>query len=156
MTRNLSSGALRGLRDRLAGLQTATFQMRLATKCGAAALKLVADEFRGSHDPRGNPWQPLKYRQGGKMRRGQYGPRRAGKPLMKTGRLRASFSTAVTPNGFRIGTAVQYAGYHQTGTATIPARPMLPDAGALPPAWQEAFAVELNRMVSDQISGRRA
>jgi phage gpG-like protein len=101
-TAGMSTAALRGLRDRIASMGEPPFQTRLAHLCGAAALKLVADEFRGSHAPDGAGWKPLA--------------RRSGKPLMDTGRLRASFAIEATADGFRIGTAVAYAGYHQFGT----------------------------------------
>ena len=55
--------------------------------------------------------------------------------LMETGRLGVSLSEATHPDavveivdepgqgGFSRGTAVEYAGFHQTGTARMPARP---------------------------------
>lgn len=121
------------------------------------ALTQVKFGFRESRDPYGNPWAPLK--------------RREGKPLLDTGRLRNSFATANTSTGFRIGSSVSYAGFHQGGTSGhskseggrtgrfpkktrkggqrqltlggggIPARPMVPteDRGGLGPIWSAAF-----------------
>lgn len=169
-----STGALRGLRDRIAGMSGPPFRAHLAQVCGAAALKLVADEFRGSHAPDGARWAPLKSRRG--------------KPLMDTGRLRSSFAVVPTADGFRIWTAVAYAGYHQFGTRPrqvagraakqnargrfvrmdrggyllrirphqnrgIPARPMVPTGGALPAPWREAMEREIGRAVRRQLQG---
>lgn len=187
-TSTMSTTALRGLRDRLAGMSGPPFRAKLAQLCGAAALKLVADEFRGSHAPDGATWAKLKSR--------------SGKPLMDTGRLRASFATVPTADGFRIWTAVAYAGYHQFGTRPrrvasrvakqdkrgrfisqgtrevesktfagkktragflvrirahqnngIPARPMVPTGGALPPPWRDAMAREIKRAVARGLRG---
>lgn len=168
--------ALRGLRDRLAAVSQPPFRTRLSQLCAAAALKLVADEFRGSHDPYGTAWQPLASRRG--------------KPLLDTGRLRASFSVQPTSDGFRIGTRVSYAGFHQFGTRSharaartarqdargrfarkgarsayllkirahthsgIPARPMLPtDAGGVPARWTQVFQREIADATRRQIQG---
>jgi phage gpG-like protein len=58
--------------------------------------------FRESRDPYGQPWAPLKHRDG--------------KPLLDTGRLRASIAVqSSSPLSFRIGTNVQYGAYHQGG-----------------------------------------
>lgn len=94
----------------MASLGDPPFRATLGQLCAAAALKLVADEFRGSHAPDGTPWKDLESRKG--------------KPLLDTGRLRASFSVEPTADGFRIGSAVGYAGYHQRGTRprTVAAR----------------------------------
>lgn len=177
MTSLLRGSKLYTLRDRLASLQTAAFRENLSTLCGAAALKLVADGFRGSHAPDGTPWEPLKSRKG--------------KPLLDTGRLRSSFAVESTPGGFRIGTAVGYAGYHQYGTRAravasraarksargrfvgknaktayllrirphinvgITARPMLPGS-QLPAAWQKAMSRALNAAVRQQLHPGKA
>ena len=93
---------LMALRGRLLALTTPGFRDGLVRKLGADALKLVADGFRRSSDPYGEKWRDLQYRRG--------------KPLLDTGRLRASFAVEPSAGGFRIGTAVAYAGYHQFGT----------------------------------------
>lgn len=81
---------------------------RVSRALQAESLKLVADCFKESRDPYGVPWAPLKARKG--------------KPLLDTGRLRASFApVAVGPHGFTIGSNVAYAAAHQNG-ATYPAR----------------------------------
>jgi phage gpG-like protein len=67
------------------------------------AMKLVADGFNQSRDPWGNQWAPLKVRKG--------------KPLIDTGRLRASFTaqTDTVLSKITVGTNVSYAIYHQYG-----------------------------------------
>ena len=75
---------------------------RLLKAAAAEARTQIALEFRGGVDPDGRPWAPLKYR------RGQI--------LRKTGRLANSFTSSVTANGFRVGTNVEYAPFHQHGT----------------------------------------
>jgi phage gpG-like protein len=177
---SMSTGALRGLRDRLAGMAGPPFRAKLAQLCAASALKLVADEFRGSHAPDGTPWEKLASRRG--------------KPLMDTGRLRASFAAEPSSDGFRIWTATAYAGYHQFGTRPrhvasrvarikeispggmlrfaksnarsyylmrlrahhnrgIPARPMVPTGGVLPAPWFDAFQREIGRAVQRELRG---
>lgn len=94
----------------------------------AEAISLVALGFETGTAPDGSPWAPLKSRDG--------------QPLRDTGRLMNSVATerAVkkTKTGFRIGTNVSYAGFHQEGTRTAPARPFLPGE-SLSPAWEQAF-----------------
>lgn len=69
--------------------------------------------FRESRNPYGQPWEPLKSR--------------SGKPLLKTGRGRASIAVSdLNPadGSFRIGTNVRYMGYHQRGVdATFTRKP---------------------------------
>ncbi|WP_394845182.1 phage virion morphogenesis protein [Pendulispora brunnea] len=71
-------------------------------RLAAEAMTQLQLGFRKSRDPYGQAWKPLA--------------RRHGKPLLDTGRLRNSFTSVVTPTGFRIGTNVRYASYHQHGT----------------------------------------
>jgi len=47
------------------------------------------------------------------------------KPLIDTGRLRASFTFDYKPGKLTVGTPVQYAEFHQNGNR-VPRRPMLP------------------------------
>lgn len=114
-------GKLKTLIGQVRGLARAEV-VRVASKtAAAAALAQVKKEFRGSVDPYGTPWAPLKVRKG--------------KPLLNTGVLRSSFTATATPHGFEIGSAAAYATFHQTGTRFIPARAMLPVDGNLGPTW---------------------
>lgn len=83
-------------------LGSAEFRAEVSRKMAAEATKLVADGFRGSVDPYGQSWEALKSR--------------TGKPLLDTGRLRASFApTEVTPNGFKLTSTVDYAAAQNYG-----------------------------------------
>jgi phage gpG-like protein len=169
--------SIRGLRDAIAKVDGPRFRSDLSMVCAEAAGQMINDEFRRSVDPYGDPWEPLKSREG--------------KPLLKTGRLRASFATQVVEGGFRIDATAVYAPYHQFGTGGhtrrprfqpidkrgrfasrrkagakkrgrvdvrflpgghqggITARPMVPtpEQGGLPYLWQRRFAKEAKDLV---------
>jgi len=97
---------LKKLADRIREVKSEGFKTELSQLLGAAALKLVADGFRGSHDPYGNPWLPLKTRKG--------------KPLEKTGRMKGSASVDPRSNGFKLTIATVYAPVHQRGGHVAP------------------------------------
>lgn len=107
---------------------------RVGDEAATAVLKSVAEEARAlvvrgfaeGRSPTGAKWAPLK------VRRGQ--------PLRDTGRLQNSYTTKVAGRAMVVGTNTQYAPHHQFGTKRgLPARPMLPPAGALPVRWAGAF-----------------
>lgn len=105
---------------------------RVAVKAMAAeATDLVAEGFRSSTSPAGAPWRPLARARARNRRKGD-----RGKPLVDTGRLRASVTTRpqVSEDGFVITADPVYAATHQYGRGAIPARPFLPLPN-LPPAW---------------------
>ncbi len=87
--------------DRLRGIYRGELAEKLKKQLAAEALSQVAKGFRQSRDPYGAAWAALK--------------RRSGKPLLDTGRLRNSFSSSTTPQGFKVGSNVKYAGIHQNG-----------------------------------------
>lgn len=101
----------------------------------AEAQDLVAEGFRRSTAPSGAPWRPLAQARARNRRRGD-----RGKPLVDTGRLRASVTTRprIDATGFTITADPIYAATHQYGRGAIPARPFLP-IPTLPPAWRRAF-----------------
>lgn len=94
--------------------------------------QLLASEakecFRTESDPWRKKWAPLKrpYRYRG-------GKRTKARILQDTGALRSSVTSAFAAGNVRQrtstsltwGTQLPYAGYHQDGTAKIPARPFL-------------------------------
>lgn len=88
----------------------------------------VDEGFAASRSPDGEAWRPLA-----RARR-----RGAGRPLLDTGRLRASITYQVTANGFLLKTTLVYAATHQYGWESIPARPFFPEGDA-PPAWVAAW-----------------
>ncbi len=103
----------------------------------AACSKLISasakDNFHGAHDPEGRPWKPLKNprRKKGKAKRKGKTKTAAHHPLIDTGRLFSSVGGGadhveqIHALELVTGTNVEYAGYHQDGTRTIPARPFL-------------------------------
>jgi hypothetical protein len=71
--------------------------------------------FENSEAPDGTAWQALKRPR----------PRGGDRPLQDTGVLMGSITAQVHGNILQIGTATDYAHYHQFGTQHIPARPFL-------------------------------
>lgn len=90
------------LRSAIRAAASGALRARLLKAAASEALTQVQLEFRESVDPTGQPWKPLKYRDG--------------MPLRDTGRLANSFSSRPTTTGFVVGTNVSYAAYHQYGT----------------------------------------
>lgn len=92
--------------------------------CGRV-IKMVTRKFAQS----GPGWVPLSKRT--LQRRRKKG--KGAKPLLDTGRLRASVVAQgegsvreITSIGFRLGTNLKYAGTHQFGSGRVPARPFMP------------------------------
>jgi len=105
--------ALAELRARATALASASARARLAQVLAVAALRELNNGFRASRDPYGRAWKPLR--------------RRAGKPLLDTGRMRASAHVyRVGADGFAIRVSAEYSGYHQDGTRHVPQRMMVP------------------------------
>ena len=75
----------------------------------------VVQRFEQSRSPDGTAWQALKRPR----------PRGGDRPLQDTGVLMGSITAQVHGNTLQIGTAIDYAHYHQFGTQHIPARPFL-------------------------------
>ena len=155
--------ALRDLQKRLERIAGGRFAPELAQRLGAVGMKLVADEFRESRDPYGKPWAPVQRNRAkdrkARARRAAAGkPAKADKPLIDTGRLRASVTAARTSGStVRITLPVSYASFHQTGTKRIQRRQILPEhaTGGLGPRWTAAFNREASRMLQELASGRR-
>ncbi len=76
---------------------------RLATAAAGEALRLVQMGFRAGTDPDDSPWEPLKSRKG--------------MILIRTARMRNSFTSRATARGFVVGSNVKYVTFHQDGTA---------------------------------------
>lgn len=79
----------------------------LKKKIAVLSVSGVKDHFDKGNSPEGVPWVPLRIRQG--------------RPLLDTGRLRASIQGRVTATGVQVGTNAIQAGVHQFG-ATIRAK----------------------------------
>lgn len=102
-------GELQRLSFAFGGLGSIEFRLGLATNLAEESRTQVIFGFRNSVDPYGNPWKPLRSRDG--------------QPLRDSGRLQNSVSARphVTERGFTISTGVKYAAVHQYG-ATIRAK----------------------------------
>lgn len=123
-----------GLRKRLAQFDTPAYRTELAQLCAAAALKLVMDGFRRSVDPYGTAWERLKSRKG--------------KPLLDTGRLRASFAVRPAPGGFSIDSTASYGKYQQYGTDPFTRRARMQPVGKRGRFISHARAAKLKRVVN--------
>lgn len=90
---------------------------------GDDEVERVMRRFEHSKAPDGTPWQPLKRPR--PLRQGQRGIG-GDQPLMNIGNLYNSIEAQVIgKHRLQIGTATDYAHYHQFGTQHIPARPFL-------------------------------
>lgn len=131
----------------------------LAKRTGVALLKQVADEFRESRDPYGKSWAPVvrnrKRDRAAKNRRIAKGLAvKADKPLVDTGRLRASAGYSVSGTQVRVFLTADYASYHDKGTRRIKRRQILPSAGNLGEKWTAAVDKEAHRVVSEHFGVR--
>lgn len=156
--------ALRRLHQALGSVSDPQFRRELSRGLGAAALKQYSDGFRKGRDPYGKKWAPLKLRRG--------------KPLLDTGRMRASAAIHVRgTSGFELVVTASYASTHQYGAknirpvrarmlawkvrgkkrwyfakrVTVPRRQMLPErsTGGLGPTWRKAFQREAKAQVRE-------
>jgi hypothetical protein len=133
---------------------------------GTAALKELADEFRGSRDPYGQPWKPPVLRRG--------------RPLENTGRMKASPFYRVEGRNLRVSIPVHHAKTHQDGAevrpvrasvlaiplanggvvfarhVTIPRRRLVPTRkdGGLGPIWTRSFNAALARLLRRVATGK--
>ena len=95
----------------------------LLDELGEDEVERVMLRFENSEAPDGTPWQPLKRPR--PLRQGQRGIG-GDQPLMNIGNLYNSIEAQVIgKHRLQIGTATDYAHYHQFGTQHIPARPFL-------------------------------
>lgn len=129
------------IRDMLRGLSELAegdWKAGMNKSLGAELVALVKRGFRTSTDPYGRPWAPLK--------------QRSGKPLLRTARLRNSWMwSAGTDSGqITITNNVQYAAFHQDGTARMVQRQMFPEAD-LPPLWADRLSAVAELVVSQHV-----
>lgn len=112
------------LRRKVQAIASDSFRARIHATLAEEARRLIYEGFARSMSPAGEPWEPLKVRDG--------------LPLLDTGRLRNSIQVMPTRTGIRALTNVVYAATHQYGRDAIPARPFFPE-GELPQRWAEPF-----------------
>lgn len=91
--------------------------------------RLIDDGFEKSRDPERRKWKKRKHRV-------------PWKKLVKTGELRASFTSKAVQRTVLVRVGVQKFFFHQFGTRTIAARPMVPTS-ALPVPWEREIDREL-------------
>jgi phage gpG-like protein len=137
-------GDYKRFREQVRGAARGELVPVIAKVVGVALSKLTTDGFRLSQDPYGKPWAGVE-RNRVRDRKARARLARAGraakadKPLIDTGRMRASVTHVTSGGDVRIIIPVQYASFHQEGTRHIQARPMLPDSRGLPPKWTAAI-----------------
>ena len=108
----------------------------MAREAARGIAKAIDEEFEAGCDPYGTPWTPLA---DSTMARG-FATGRTTMILTLTYAMRASIIVEPMPGaGIRISIGEDYARYHQSGTAIMPARPILPKRG-MPDQWARALS----------------
>lgn len=160
--------AFKDLQRRLTAVSRSSVMVdELGKRVGAALMKQVADEFKESRDPYGKAWAPLKTERARNVKANARAVKkgkapRAGKPLIDTGRLRASVTTKISGGNVRVVLPVQYASYHQDGTTKkdksqlIPRRQILPEAdtGGFGDRWTMAINKEAMAVLQKHFGGK--
>jgi phage gpG-like protein len=82
--------------------QGETLKARILRAAAAEGLRQNQLGFRSGTDPDDSPWEPLKSR--------------SGMILIRTARMRNSFTSRATARGFVVGSNVKYVTFHQDGT----------------------------------------
>lgn len=118
---------------------------QMSKQMAEEAIGLIADGFRGQHDPYGRKWKPKKAADGRNTLVG------------KTARLRNGWHvTRSSRGGFTVSPSVNYAVHHQFGAprARIPARMMFPSTKlGLPPAWRDALTAVIQEQLGAHFRG---
>jgi phage gpG-like protein len=115
---------------------------RAAKSAAPKIRRLITEEFNRGEDPYGNAWAPLKP---ATLARGRRPP-----PLTDTRRLRRGIRVfPMAKAGIQITVDAPYAGFHQSGTSRMGARPILPKRG-LPKKWRAA----IERSVKEAYGGK--
>lgn len=137
--------------NQLGNVASGDVATRLRGALAVEAERLMLGSLRDSVDAYGQPFAPIR-RMGKRLRRGQYGPRRMGRPLVNTGNLRASRVSVPTSDGIEVGFAAPYASYPILGTRTIPAREPIPMSRGLEGStWEPAFERRTERVLAEAL-----
>jgi phage gpG-like protein len=109
---------------RLEAIASAEWRERLARRMAERTLDLIDKGYQHRRDPYGNAWKQTQ----------QPNP-----ILERTGAFRSSWTpTQVTEAGFTVAAEdVDYAAFHQSGTARIASRKTIPTESAGLGDWQE-------------------
>lgn len=113
-----------------------TLPRRLSVAIAPVITRELQKQFAKGTDPYGRKWRRLAT---GKASH-----------LTESGRLRSGTRAAPLPGnraGVRIlfGSRARVAGFHQSGTANMPSRKILPERG-MPAAWRTAIMREVRRL----------
>ena len=138
-------GAIERLGQRFAEL--ATVPSRAAREASEDIQTLIDDEYSHGADPYGSAWAPLRP---STLATGRTPP-----PLTASSDMRDG--TEVHPmSGAGIDVSIDepYWVFHQTGTARMAARPILPDGTELPPSWVSAIAGACDAAVKRSLGAR--
>jgi phage gpG-like protein len=111
---------------------------RMLRSASGEALALVMKGFQSGTDPKDDPWAPLRSRNG--------------MILVRTARMRNSFTSKPTATGFVIGSNVTYTKFHQDGTKKMKARQMVPTGGVLTAKWQTAIDAACNVAMQNAVA----
>ncbi|MDV6376373.1 phage virion morphogenesis protein [Deinococcus arenicola] len=140
MARASTLGKLRG---DLADIQKPTILQKLNRSLGKVALDLVQSGFDRRTDPYGVPWRPTRGRN----------------PILeRTGTMRGAIRMTAKAGKITVrttGKSSKYAVHHQYGTRYLPARKIMPDPGALPPAYNLALQEESRRFLEQRFNMKR-
>jgi|GEM_PF-3730230 len=110
---------------------------KIAAAAAPKIAKLLAKEFVAGTDPDGGAWAALAI---STRARGRSAP-----PLTDSGAMRGSVE--VVGRGLEIYATVESpAEFHQGGTGSMPARPILPD-DSLPATWDTAITAVAKRIL---------
>nr|PZN62466.1 MAG: hypothetical protein DIU58_12340 [Sphaerobacter thermophilus] len=141
---------------------------KISLQLAEETIELIRDGIAQGVDPYGDPYEPLKLREG--------------QPLRDTGRLQIWHRKASSSSGFTVQSTAKYAIYHQRGTgiygpkkrpikpvkakalripvrggspifskqvAGTPKRRMVPERGPLPPKWRARYVETANEVLSE-------
>ncbi len=107
-------------------LSEANVRKAVAPRAALKIQTLVKQQFAKQQDPYGKRWKRKKIRDG--------------KPVLtgETRQLRRNIDKTVTPRGFGLTAATEYASFHQSGTRNMPQRKIFPTPlEGLPRKWKK-------------------
>lgn len=114
----------RSLMNRMVAFASPAVQNKALSEAGQAIVADTKRRFLSGIAPDGSRWKPLKpatIRQ--KIKK--YGVANAHKPLIGSGAMMNGIDFSVENGRLYVGSNKSYAKYHQFGTRSIPARPMI-------------------------------
>ncbi len=143
--------ALGALRQQLATIARGDAMRVLTSRLTEEVKAQVLRELTEKRDPYGKPWAARKKQPAWAAL--AFGP--ATWPLLeKTQRLIRSVRVRPLSRGVKM-TMVDYANYHQTGTAKMPARMLAPDASrGLGAIWQRGIEDVATRLLTQMLGAR--